>query len=190
MEAEELCLIHIYCECNSYCQGPSVSVLIHCCVRGWEVVTVLPKSTHPKLCFQLQLNEYLMLFCKRGCSQIFALQVLAIIFLLQPLSSGFPATTVITKRFFCPLPGTSPVSRDSLWKGERSSVPGEIPLSCAERGGQRSLCPASQQLLPPPTVCVLQPFPVCWLKGNVAQFKWLPEGGVKEAAGISYFSWS
>lgn len=62
MEAEELCLIHIYWQCNSNCQGPSVSVLIHCCVRGWEVVTVLPKSIHPKLCFQLQLNEYLMLF--------------------------------------------------------------------------------------------------------------------------------
>lgn len=95
-------------------------------------MTVLPKSIHPKLCFQLQLNEYLMPFYKRGCSQIFAIQMLAIVFLLQPLSSGFPAYTVIAKRLFCPLPGTSPVSRDSLWKGERSSVPGEIPLLCRE----------------------------------------------------------
>lgn len=143
---EELYLIHIYWECNqcnSNCQGPSISILIHCCVPGWEVVTVLPKSIHPKLCFQLQLNEYLMPFYKRDCSQIFAIQMLAIVFLLQPLSSGFPAYTVIAKRWFCPLPGTSPVSRDSLWKGERSSVPGQIPLCCAERGGQGSFCPAA-----------------------------------------------
>lgn len=62
---EELYLIHIYWECNqcnSNCQGPSISILIHCCVPVWEVVTVLPKSIHPKLCFQLQLNEYLMPF--------------------------------------------------------------------------------------------------------------------------------
>lgn len=182
---EELYLIHIYWQCNqcnSNCQGPSISVLIHCCVPGWEVVTVLPKSIHPKLCFQLQLNEYLMPFYKRGCSQIFAIQMLAIVFLLQPLSSGFPAYTVIAKRLFCPLPGTSPVSRDSLWKGERSSVPGEIPLLCREGRTRQLLAgqPASSCCHLPQSVCCSPSLSVGW-KEMLHSWSGCQKGRVKEA---------